>query len=136
MLESLFAPTLGELERALGYESTRQRVIAHNIANVNTPGYKAKSIFRLALSQAQSRQNDTHLPNVPSPNVTAPEDERGIPYEIVTSEEPSIRPDGNNVNLESQMVELADAELRYRALTQMASRYFQGLRRVIGGSGR
>ncbi|GMV36019.1 MAG: hypothetical protein AMXMBFR61_05270 [Fimbriimonadales bacterium] len=131
MLESLFAPTSGELERALGYESARQRVIAHNIANVNTPGYKAKEIFRLALSRAESREHD-----VPSPRVEASDDESGPPYEIITSEEPPVRPDGNNVNLESQMVELADAELRYRALTQMTSRYFQGLRRVIGGSGR
>ena len=131
MLESLFAPAAGELERALGYESARQRVIAHNIANINTPGYKAKTIFRLALSRAESRQHD-----VPSPSVERSPAEPSLAYEIVTSEEPPIRPDGNNVNLESQMVELADAELRYRALTQMTSKYFQGLRRVISGGGR
>ena len=113
MLDALFGPALPVLQGALGFEAARERVIAHNIANLNTPGYQAKDLFRSVLAG----------------------EEQKLGYEEVTVDDPPQRPDGNNVNPETQMVNLADAELRYRALTLMTSRYFHGLTSVIAGTG-
>jgi flagellar basal-body rod protein FlgB len=89
-------------------------VIAHNIANINTPGFQAKDLFRTMLTTEQGK----------------------VDYEEVAVDEPALREDGNNVDPESQMVNLTEAEIRYRALTSMTSRYFHGLRSVISGDGK
>jgi flagellar basal-body rod protein FlgB len=126
MLDSLFAPA-APLQEAMGYEAARQRVIAHNIANVNTPGYEAKDLFRTVLSQSEDEFSrlDRALDAIDS--------EPPPPYEVVTLSDPPVRPDGNNVNLESQLANLAEVELRFRALTGLTSRYFRDLSNVIAG---
>ena len=50
---TIFDRTIGLLERAMDLRGTRQRIIASNVANEETPGYRAKEFqFKDALSQA------------------------------------------------------------------------------------
>ena len=50
---SLFSGTISTLEKALTYSSTKQKVISENIANVDTPNYKAKDVsFKAAYDDA------------------------------------------------------------------------------------
>ena len=50
---SLFSGTISTLENALTYSSTKQKVISQNIANVDTPNYKAKNVsFKAAYDDA------------------------------------------------------------------------------------
>jgi flagellar basal-body rod protein FlgB len=114
MLDALFGPAVPVLQGALGFEAARERVIAHNIANVNTPGFQAKDLFRTMLSDEQGK----------------------LAYEEGAIDAPAQREDGNNVDPESQMVNLTETEVRYRALTSMTSRYFHGMRSVIAGDGK
>ena len=41
---NLFSGTISTLENALNYSATKQKVISQNIANVDTPNYKAKEM--------------------------------------------------------------------------------------------
>ncbi|TXK86460.1 flagellar basal body rod protein FlgB, partial [Parageobacillus sp. SY1] len=65
---SLFSRTFMMLEQGLDYASLREKVIANNIANVDTPNYKAKEVrFRAELDRAlqpleANRTNPKHLP--------------------------------------------------------------------------
>ena len=50
---NLFSGTISRLENALNYSSTKQKVISQNIANVDTPNYKAKEVsFKAAFNEA------------------------------------------------------------------------------------
>jgi flagellar basal body rod protein FlgB len=47
------------------------------------------------------------------------------------SSESSLRPDKNNVDLEMEVMSIAETEARFNALTELTGRYFSGLKNVI-----
>nr|WP_221420542.1 flagellar basal body protein [Conyzicola lurida] len=101
------------LSSALDGLALRQRVIASNIANVNTPGYTAKRVlFEDAL--AQSVENGDG-------NVTAV---------TARSLEPT-RLDGNNVNLDTETLSNVDTVLRFQFASQAIGGQFSALRTAM-----
>ena len=92
--------TTAALTSALDGLALRQRTIANNIANVNTPGYQAQRVsFEDALAQSV-RDGDGH---------SAASTARSL--------EPT-RLDGNNVNLDTETVSNIDTVLRYQFAAQ------------------
>jgi flagellar basal-body rod protein FlgB len=95
----------------------RQSLLTNNLANVNTPGYKRRDVsFDMTLSGEQKKLG---LPGRDSE---------------ITTDNSSIRVDGNNVDMETEVMGLAETETRYNALTEMTSNYFGDLKSVIKGS--
>ena len=122
-------------QNALALRADRQQVLASNIANADTPGYKARDIdFRSALesalaaapaSAAVSATHPQHLP-VPSTNAAAGE----LLYRIPRQD--SI--DGNTVELDAERAQFADNAVRYEAgLTDLNAK-IKGLLAVIQGN--
>ncbi|MDI9567939.1 MAG: flagellar basal body rod protein FlgB [Bacillota bacterium] len=112
------------LEQALDAATYRQRLLADNIANAETPGYKRKDI---AFS--------THLRRALAGKVTHPKhiainSEPGGPVTTLVQES-TARNDGNNVDIELEMAELAKNTLYYQGLARQASQYLANLRMVI-----
>ena len=115
-LDGLFGSHLGNLERSLDRTTLRQGLIANNIANVNTPGYKRKDVdFGIELNKAMGDSGSQLM---------------GNDAEIKTTYG-SNRRDGNSVDLEGEVVHMAETENRYRLLSEMTTRYFNGLKNVI-----
>ncbi len=124
------------LEQAVRASGLSHEVISHNLANVNTPGYKrsevvfqdklAAAIAALEGSQAQvARTHPRHLP------AGEPVSLRDVEPEVVVRAETSLRPDGNNVDLDSEIVRLSQNQLLYRSLTQILRMKLSQLRTVI-----
>ncbi|HXG24543.1 MAG TPA: flagellar basal body rod protein FlgB [Chthonomonadales bacterium] len=114
-------------QAALDGLSLRHAAISHNIANVNTPGYKRIEVpFESALARAVRKNVSTcGLPCRPNLEFTPP-----------VVRDPSIgRADGNNVDIEREIVQLADNTLRYETLSSYVASFFLGLKAVIN-SGR
>lgn len=113
MLDSV---TSAALTSALDGLALRQRTIANNIANVNTPNYHAKRVmFEDAL--AKSVQNgDGH-----------------VVADVRRSLEPT-QLNGNNVNLDTETLSNIDTVLRYQFATQAENNLFTGVRTAIRSS--
>jgi len=114
--------TTAALRRALDAASLQQRVVANNIANLETPGYVARRVdfqdtLRAAL-QADRDGDETALEQV-APLVTR-------------DPSPPASPGGNNVDIEREMTLLGEAGLRYEALTRLLRRKFEMLGTAIG----
>jgi flagellar basal-body rod protein FlgB len=111
------------LKQSLNGLAERQRVIAGNIANVDTPGYKAKAVdFEQQLNEALSRTRQIgpgggRMSDI-SPTVT---------YDYAAT----VRNDGNNVDVDLQMAEMAETSLRYEAASQMLAKKYSLLRDII-----
>ena len=61
----LFSGTISNLDKALNYSATKQKVISQNIANVDTPNYKAKDVsFKAAFNEALGESLITNRTNV------------------------------------------------------------------------
>ena len=104
------------LQSALDGLSLRQRAIADNVANIQTPGYHAKKVaFEDALSKAVSHGSGAAQAHT------------------ARSLEPT-RLDGNNVNLDEETLLNVDTNLRYQLATQAMSNEFSAMRTAIRGS--
>ena len=99
------------LNSALDGLALRQRAIAENVANINTPGYQAKKVaFEAELSRAVGTgSKDATVAN------------------IARSLEPT-REDGNNVNLDAETLLNVDTNLRYQLATQAVDGTFSSVR--------
>ena len=115
ILDQLFNPQIANLEKALDRTTLRHSLLSGNLANVNTPGYKRKDVdFGIVLEGELSG----HQFKLRGPGSRA-------------NDGAVIRQDGSSVDLESEVMGMAETELRYQALTDMTARYFANLKGVI-----
>ena len=109
--------TMTAIRSALSGLAARQRAIADNVANINTPGFLAGRVeFEDALRSA-----------VADGSVVAG---GGIRPTLATSLEPT-RTDGNNVNLDRETLLNVDTGLRYSLLLRAADQQFSELRAAL-----
>jgi flagellar basal-body rod protein FlgB len=127
------------LEKTLDVYSQRQKAIAANIANVTTPGYRKIEVnFEEKLSEALDDHkletavtNEKHI-KLHSKNITEIEPEvRKVPPENVSDE---LASGYNNVDIDKEMVDMAQNQLQYRMASRMLSRQFRGLQNAIKGT--
>lgn len=101
------------LQSALNGLSMRQRAIANNVANINTPNYTAQRVsFEEELSRAVSKGNGAVAPS------------------MSRSLEP-VNLEGNNVNLDTETLSNIDTVLRYQFATQAVGGEANSLRTAM-----
>lgn len=123
----IFGNTIPMAGKALDYLWKKQEVTSDNIANVDTPRYKRKSVsfeetFRNKL-RAASQTGD------PSKVEDAIRDSSYLVYNVTDS----ARIDENNVNMDFENVELARTTLHYQYLLQSVNGDITRLRSAIKG---
>ena len=115
------------LTRSLDVAALRQKVTANNIANLNTPGFKRSYVlFHAELDKAQDKlplacTNDRHRPGRIGE----------ADLQVCTERRTTRRSDGNNVDLDEEMLNLVTNQLRYNALAQVAGGRLAAWRYVI-----
>jgi len=126
----LFNNTFSTVENALNYSSLRQKVIADNIANVDTPNYKAKDVSFGAMLNNSINQSF-------SAKMT---DQRHIAFQsisnnpaIITQQNVEYNDNGNSVDMDKEMSNLATNQIYYSALTDRVNGMFSTLQTVIKG---
>lgn len=98
--------------------AARQQAIANNIANVETPGYRARKVkFEEALQSAVQQGQ--------SPS--------GVMPSVLTSLEPT-RLNGNNVNLDQETLSHIDTSMRYSLAIRALDGKYNSLREAIKGA--
>jgi flagellar basal-body rod protein FlgB len=115
------------LETYLRLAATREKVISSNMANIDTPGYRTRDInFESELNSAMSSASFR----------TADGTETLQMLPVVRQVQGLMeRPDGNNVSLELEGLEMAETQLRYQLGIQLLKRHFhQSLSAINGGS--
>ena len=116
-LDNLFGPEADQFNRALNATSQRQSLLMNNLANVNTPGYKRQdSDFHIMLEDSMDDFDRTVASKISGSS---------------SSNRTSLRQDGNNVDMEYEVMSIANTETHYNTLTELTSRYFSGLNSVI-----
>lgn len=118
---TIFDRTIGLLERAMDVRGARQRVIASNIANEETPGYRAKDLqFKDALSHASGTRavqiHVTHRGHIVSGGGTL--QASGRVTEIPAVDLPL---DANSVSLDTEMAKLSDNAMHYNTAATVTS---------------
>jgi flagellar basal-body rod protein FlgB len=122
VMKNIFGPQSRNLEKAMSLTSQRAGLLSRNLANVNVPNYKREDIDIAISPETESN------PEIGGTNLGKMNEKFG--RNKITSGQ-SIRIDGNSVDLEKEVMSIAEMEMRYQLLSEITSRYFQGLKSVI-----
>jgi len=123
---------LDHLKKALTVYTRRHRVVSENIANVESPGYRAQEyrfedLLRRA-GQGSLRGAQTHAAHLPV----------GARRIEETEGETALQESGydngiNDVNVDTEMTSMATTELSYRLATRVLSMKYSQLREAVSG---
>ncbi|MEH7385724.1 flagellar basal body rod protein FlgB [Bacillus sp. JJ1521] len=128
----LFSNTIHSLEKALDYSTLRQKVISNNIANVDTPNYKAQDVsFKNLLSNEMNSQFKANRTNEKHFEFTSSKSKNR--QLITTKNDTAYNHNGNNVDIDKEMASLAENQIYYNAITQRISGKFNTLKTVVKG---
>ena len=109
--------SLQKLQQAALFCEARHEVIVNNIANVNTPGFKAKDLsvksFKEALAASESSGS----------------------YEVIDSPDVGeVREDGNNISIEAEMSKLSGNAMRHRVLLSLVNHQMTLMEMALRGT--
>jgi flagellar basal-body rod protein FlgB len=137
-IDNLFDSTIHLAEKALNLRSRRHERILSNIANADTPHYKA---FDLMVDEALAqdvRKTGIRLKKTDPAHLGAGGlSGDSLPAKPVdVSSQVTLRGDGNTVDMEREMSALTDNQLHYRLTSQIVAKKFSKIRSIIqGGKG-
>ncbi|MFP3916180.1 flagellar basal body rod protein FlgB [Lysinibacillus telephonicus] len=127
---NLFGGTISSLEYGLNYASLKNKTIAQNIANVDTPNYKAKDVsFKKMLSDAQNSTIEANRTDVRHFDFKIKQSTPGV----FSYENYKYRSNGNGVDMDAEQASLAENTIYYNALVERISGKFNTLNTVIKG---
>lgn len=119
--------TIEVLKRDLDLNMKRQELVSANVANVDTPGYTARDLeFSRLLDSEMARvklktTRDGHISEGPTVE--------GMPRIVESTA--TARLDGNNVNIESEMLKIMDINLKYNIDVQFIAKKLRGIKELI-----
>ncbi len=122
-------PLMRGLERVLDVSAFRHQVIAANLANIDTPGYRTRDLrpFAGEIERAMAgKESSLTEASLAGPSFTP------IAHEIRGLLE---RPDGNNVSVERESLLLAQNQLRFQVAVQFMKAEFHRMSLAITGGG-
>ena len=116
------------LDKAADASWKRETVLANNIANVNTPGYKRKDldfegVLKQELGRCKHTSLDTKIDNLHMDHLN--------PSVYTDLSNYSYRLDGNNVDIDVEEVEYASEQIRYQGITAGINNEFNRMKTVI-----
>ncbi len=118
-------------KKALDASSLKQELIANNIANIETPGYKRKKLVFENLLSESMKEMKLSMTTTHKNHISASVD--SLPYYIQTDNSFSERLDGNNVNIDVEMADQAKNSIKYNALISQTSGQLRRLKNAIKG---
>ena len=112
---NIIPPSIETMQKALDVRAAAQRVIASNIANIDTPGFTARQVdFEASMNNA--------LTDLESPTV------------ITDSTTPSRSLDGNNVDLETELGAMSRNKTMYNLVSQLMANKFRSMDKIFDTS--
>jgi flagellar basal-body rod protein FlgB len=119
---------------ALDGLAKRQEAIGRNLANVDTPGYHAQNVNFEETLQATLRQEDRPTLKLAKTSAEHLGGASEKPLLLLSYRQGgSERADGNNVNVDTELTQMAETGIRYQALTQLISKKFLLLKSIATG---
>ena len=127
------------LDQKMTWLNERQKVLAQNIANANTPGYISKDLKKVSF---QSHLNNSSAASgAPSAMKMKTSNSRHVaaagtsaPFEIrqQTSDFLETTPDGNSVSLERELAKMAEVQMEYTLASNLYKKHVGMLRTALG----
>ncbi len=120
------------LKKSLDFHSQRHLLVSSNISNLDTPGYIAKDVdFQSQLKEVMGRNGEISMKKTHSKHMGLGSNE--ISNLIANSIENSdpVKNNGNNVNIDNEMMKLAENQIGYNAAIQLMAKRGSTIRAAV-----
>jgi flagellar basal-body rod protein FlgB len=125
-------PLFGALTRRMAWLNQRQQILAHNVANSDTPGFRPKDLkpvnFADQLDGARRLKLAITAPSHKSEAEVTGGKFRDEAQKVVYEESP----DENAVNVEEQMLKVAEARIDYETMTTLYKKHVDMVKTALG----
>ncbi len=132
----LASPLLDSITRSMKNLAERQRVLSQNIANSETPGFKAQEVEAPDFSSLLATRGVPHVTR-PQVQVTSGMVALGVPPTangkvIADSDVSETKPDGNNVTLEDQLLKMGEVQTDFTTMSNLYRKQMALIQAAIG----
>ncbi len=121
------------LKQKMQWHQARQKLLAENIANAETPGYRGRDLkqfnFSEQLGKISGAQITTKTTNAKHMQISMSGNSAFNAQQMSNFE---ITPEGNGVTLEDEMLKLTANQLEYQAITTLYTRSMKLMRTALG----
>jgi flagellar basal-body rod protein FlgB len=128
-------PLFSALTDRMKWLTARQKVLTQNIANSDTPGYRAKDLKDQSFKTmvAKSTMTKVNMAKTSAGHIEAGEKQE---FDEAVSKEPyEVTPTGNAVVLEEQMMKLSETQIQYQMTTSLYKKQIGMLKTALGRNG-
>lgn len=125
-------PILSMLRTRMHWHQERQRLLAENVANADTPGFRARDLAQPDFGSELAQANVSLMTTNPAHFALGGGDHDGFRVEPQNF---AIRPGGNGVHLEDEMMKVAANQMDYQAASALYARSLALIKLALGKSG-
>lgn len=127
-MDDLLGPGMSALETAMRFRMARERVLAGNVANADTPRYRRHDLsFDQKLGRAMGVLRQTHPQHLPDPSAAG-----GDRYKQEVGPR-GTRPDGNGVDLDNELMQVHRNAGAFTKQAAVMARMSRLVKTAIGG---
>ncbi len=129
-------PIFSMLRTRMQYSQERQRVLAENVANADTPNYRARDLKAPKFPDPTEMTTATTVSNISLTRTEGghigPLSGTGSSFSTDSKSGYEVRPTGNAVNLEDEMIKVAANQMDYQGATALYTRSLNLLKTALG----
>ena len=126
-------PIFGAMKQKMQWHQTRQGLLAENVANAETPGYRGRDLkpfdLEMQLSNASISEVTTKATQMGHYAVSSSRTNGFDPAKLNSFE---ITPEGNGVTLEDEMMKISTNQMDYQSVTTLYTRSMRLMRTALG----
>ncbi len=119
------------LNTSMRYNTQRQKVLAENISNIDTPGYQARDLKKLDFNQMATSEHQLAMATTSPKHINSLGGNQTFGSEA-DHKNFEVRPTGNSVVLDEQMGKISDTGASYQVANSVYRKYTQLLRAALG----
>jgi len=124
-------PLFGMLRTRMSWHQERQRLLAENVSNADTPKFRPRDLAPLQFDRQLTTVANVNLARTETSHIAASAGS-STAFQQSRQNGYDVRPSGNAVNLEDEMIKVASNQMDYQAATTLYSRSLALLKTAVG----
>lgn len=136
-MKTIFSSNIGLIGKVMDLHLERQNLVMSNMANMDVPAYKARSLdFEKELQSALNTDDKGKMTRTSGGHLPTVFNAAGFEGDVEMGWKPRVVQGLDSVNMEKEMSVMAKNTLMYNALADLAKKDFEGLQKVIIDGGK
>jgi flagellar basal-body rod protein FlgB len=125
-------PVFSALRTKMQWHQERQRLLSENVANADTPSFRPRDLAPIESGRTPTVGSYLTLTRTDAAHLGAGKGADAARFALANSKSYDVRPAGNAVNLEDEMIKVANNQMDYQAATSLYARSLGLLKTAMG----